>query len=106
MDNASGAINQPEWVRIMARIVYPVALAGAAIAAVLNAITWLPLDVAGLTPVWALLFVGVFLVFFAVILVIVVNIGFAGSARDLCPGGDSVANSAGAMCSRDLRAGR
>lgn len=59
MDNASGVINQPEWVRITARIVYPVALAGAAIAAVLNAIPWLPLDVAGLTPVWALVFGGV-----------------------------------------------
>ena len=70
MDSASGVINQPDWVRTIARIVYPLALAGAAVAAVLNAITWLPIDVAGLTTVWAVLFAGVFPVFFAAILVI------------------------------------
>ena len=70
MDKASDAINQPDWVRFIARIVYPLALAGAALAAVLNAVSWLPIDVDGLTPVWVLLFVGIFPVFFAVILVI------------------------------------
>ena len=70
MDNASGVTNQPDWVRTIARLVYPLALAGAAVAAVLNAISWLPIDVAGLTTICALLFAGAFPVFFAAILVI------------------------------------
>lgn len=70
MDKASDAINQPDWVRSTARIVYPLALAGAAAAAVLNVVTWLPIDVSGLAPVWVLVFVGIFPLFFASVLVI------------------------------------
>lgn len=52
---------------ITARIVYPVAVGGVAVAAVLNAISWLPVDVSGFTPVWAALFVGVFPVWIPVV---------------------------------------
>ena len=54
----------------VARIVYPVAVCGFAVAAVLNAITWLPIDVSGLTPVWVALFIGIFPVWLVAILVI------------------------------------
>ena len=54
----------------VARFLYPVAVAGFTAAAVLNAITWLPIDVSGLTGLWVLLFIGIFPVWFPVVLIL------------------------------------
>jgi hypothetical protein len=67
-DGAHGA-GGTSVVRV-ARIIYPVAVGGLAVAAVLNAITWLPVDVSAFTPVWAALFVGIFPVWFPIVLIV------------------------------------
>lgn len=60
-------VERPASVRYIAAMVFPVALGGVVVSAVLNAITWLPIDVSGFTPAWLLVFAGVFPVWFAVI---------------------------------------
>ncbi|MBJ7610341.1 MAG: hypothetical protein JF887_13055 [Candidatus Dormibacteraeota bacterium] len=52
----------------VARVVYPIAVGGLVLAGLLNAITWLPIDVSGLTPLWATLFVIIFPVWLPVVL--------------------------------------
>ncbi len=52
-----------------ARVVFPVAVTALAAEALLNLLTWFPIDVSGLTPVWGTLFVLVFPVWFPVVMI-------------------------------------
>jgi hypothetical protein len=57
------------FVATTARIVYPVAVVGFLLAALLNAGTWLPVDVTGLESVIGLLFVGIFPLWLPVVVI-------------------------------------
>lgn len=67
MSNVGGRITAPSRV---AGVVYPVAVGGFTLAALLNAITWLPVNVSGLTPVWVALFLVIFPTWFPVVLIL------------------------------------
>jgi hypothetical protein len=53
----------------VARVVYPISIVGLSLAAVLNAVTWLPIDVSSMTPVWVALFVCIFPIYLPVVLI-------------------------------------